>query len=165
MNMNPDIASDWKGQVLLHVKAVENDKPKKIVETMDPEIKKKAVDLGFFEKDEYNILCEVGQGITLPEADKKYKVMLSIEDHNWITEEPKETKGEYARWSCRSELLSWKMPRYDLAIFSKSEEELGLQRHYLRLYFYLVDEDNKPICFWHGILGDFINPNAQWKWI
>ena len=27
MNESPDLASDWKGFVLLHVKATENDKP------------------------------------------------------------------------------------------------------------------------------------------
>lgn len=36
MNSNPEIASDWKGMVLLHIAAEENDKPKKGMETMDP---------------------------------------------------------------------------------------------------------------------------------
>ena len=31
MNNNPEIASDWKGKVLLHIQATENDKPQKQV--------------------------------------------------------------------------------------------------------------------------------------
>lgn len=36
MNDNPDIASDWKGKVLMHIKAEENDKPRKAMEEADP---------------------------------------------------------------------------------------------------------------------------------
>lgn len=42
MNENPEIASDWKGMVLLHISAEENDKPKKGVTTMEPEIRTRA---------------------------------------------------------------------------------------------------------------------------
>ena len=65
MNENPDIASDWKGMVLMHIEAGENDKPRKGVETMDPEIVRSAEDLGFLGKDEetkedYELLVEIG---------------------------------------------------------------------------------------------------------
>ena len=78
MNENPDIASKWKGMVLLHIQAEANDKPKKSVETMDPEIKKNAEELGFLGEetgnDDYELMVEVGQGILLPEPDAYYKV-------------------------------------------------------------------------------------------
>ena len=132
---------------------------------MDPEIKKRAIAEKYFEKDEYNLICEIGQGITLPQADKKYKVQLSVEDYTWNTEEPKETKGEYARWSCRSEVLSWKLPKNEQSIFAKPAEQLGTLRNEMRIYIYLLDEDDIRICFWKGVLSDFIEADAKWKWI
>lgn len=29
----------------------------------------------------------------------------------------------------------------------------------------MLDTDDTPICFWHGMLSEFISKNAQWKWI
>lgn len=78
MNENPDLASDWKGHVLLHIGAKENDKPQKGVKTMDPEIKKRAVAEGYLKKEQYRVLIEIGQGITLPEPDKDYRVVVKI---------------------------------------------------------------------------------------
>ena len=66
MNDNPDIASDWKGKVLMHIHAEENDKPKKQKETADPELKNKARELGFLEEEDYELMVEIGQGVTLP---------------------------------------------------------------------------------------------------
>ena len=66
MNKNPNHASDWKGIVLLHIEAEENEKPKKTVETMNPEIKKAAIEKGFYDKEEHELLIEIGQGVTLP---------------------------------------------------------------------------------------------------
>ena len=60
MNKNPEVASDYKGIVLLHIEAEENEKPKKSVETMTPEIKKAAVEKGFYEKEEHELLIEIG---------------------------------------------------------------------------------------------------------
>lgn len=60
MNLNPDMASDWKGMVLLHIQAEENDKPKKLMEAMDPEIKKRAKEEGWFEPEDYEMIVEVG---------------------------------------------------------------------------------------------------------
>jgi len=40
MNANPEIASDWKGSILMHVATYENDKPKKGVEDIVDDSKK-----------------------------------------------------------------------------------------------------------------------------
>ena len=39
MDANPEIASDWKGSILMHISAIENDKPKKGVEDLSDEKK------------------------------------------------------------------------------------------------------------------------------
>lgn len=40
MNENPELASDWKGNILMHIEAVENDKPKKDVQPINDDKKK-----------------------------------------------------------------------------------------------------------------------------
>ena len=60
MNKNPDIASDWKGRVLLHIQSEELDKPKKGMEQMDPEVKKQAGAEGYFDLEPYEFLFEIG---------------------------------------------------------------------------------------------------------
>lgn len=136
MNENPEIASDWKGMVLFHISAVENDKPKKGIETMLPDIRKQALDFGFFEMDTYEMVIEIGQGVTLPVAETDYRVQVSVHNNDWKSAEPKEKKGEYVRWSCRSgdgnkakpdeSVIKWQIPKNPFSLFTgKSAESLG----------------------------------------
>ena len=90
MNENPEIASVWKGMVLMHFAAEETDKPKKGMVTMEPEIKRRAEELGYFETEAYELIFEVGQGITLPGKDSDYKVRITVQENSWSTELPKE---------------------------------------------------------------------------
>ena len=123
MNNNPEIASDWKGRVLLHIQAKENDKPMKTVSQMDPDIKKKAIELKYLEKEDYELMIEIGQGITLPEKDKDYRICVKVMDEEWVCEKPKEKKGEYVRWHSRSKVLKWKMPRNEYSVFTGKTKE------------------------------------------
>ena len=78
MNDNPEMASHWRGRMLLEISCVEEDKPKKGVEKLEPEIRAAAEAAGFFEEEEFEIWCEFGQGIALPETDKKYQARVTI---------------------------------------------------------------------------------------
>ena len=118
MNDNPDIASDWKGKVLMHIRAEENDKPKKAMEAADPELKQRAKELGFLEEEAYELMVEIGQGVTLPQEGKDYKVRVTVKDREWESGEPKEKKGQYYRWSCRSGVEQWKLPKNPFSEFS-----------------------------------------------
>ena len=60
MNDNPEIASHWRGRMLLEISCEECDKPKKGVEKLDPEIRAAAEAAGFFEEEEFEIWCEFG---------------------------------------------------------------------------------------------------------
>ena len=51
--------------------------------------------------DDYEFKIEIGQGITMPGKDAKYKIQVSVQNHDWISDVPKETKGEYMRWHQR----------------------------------------------------------------
>ena len=93
---------------------------------MDPDIKKKAIELKYLEKEDYELMIEIGQGITLPEKDKDYRICVKVMDEEWVCEKPKEKKGEYVRWHSRSKVLKWKMPRNEYSVFTgKTKEELG----------------------------------------
>ena len=165
MNDNPDIASDWKGKVLMHVHAEENDKPRKAMEQADAELKQRAKELGFLDEEEYELLVEIGQGVTLPQEDKDYKIRVTVKDREWESEVPKEKKGEYTRWSCRSPVLQWKLPKNPFSEFSLQEGEEPAMRHDYVVLIYLLDEDGKRICFWRGTLNEFRDVDAQWKWL
>lgn len=52
---------------------------------------------------QYEIICEIGSGICLPETNNKYKIRIAINDFNFSTEKPLESKNNYCRWNKRFE--------------------------------------------------------------
>lgn len=86
MNENPEIASNWKGRVLLQVTCHKTDKPVAKVCSIDPELVKEAQERLI--PQDYTILAEVGQGICLPEK-RKYKVKLIVGGKQFCTDEAK----------------------------------------------------------------------------
>jgi len=48
MNDNPEMASHWRGRILLEISMEPDDKPKKGCEKLEPEIRQAAEDAGFF---------------------------------------------------------------------------------------------------------------------
>lgn len=57
------------------------------------------------------------------------------------------------------------IPKNEFSVFTTDESKLVNFRNEYRVYIYLLDEDDKPICYWHGLLSDFREHNAQWRWI
>lgn len=80
MNDNPEMASHWRGRMLLEISCVEDDKPKKAVQKLDPEVRAKADEAGYFGEEEYEIWCEFGQGVALPKEGEKYHARLTVQD-------------------------------------------------------------------------------------
>ena len=107
MNDNPEMASHWRGRMLLEISSEECDKPKKGVEKLDPAVRDAAKEAGYYDDEEYEIWCEFGQGVALPKADEKYQVRLKVQDFKLQTTKLKEggdgSKGNYIRWSERFE--------------------------------------------------------------
>lgn len=58
MNSNPDVASTWKGRVLMQVTAEKTDKPTCLIETLDELDREKAEP--FLKPHEFEIIAEVG---------------------------------------------------------------------------------------------------------
>ena len=48
MNLNPEMASNWRGQVLINVVAKKEEKPKKLVQEMNKELVEKFKTSDFF---------------------------------------------------------------------------------------------------------------------
>lgn len=58
---------------------------------------------------EYDIIAEVGMGISLP-SDEKYSVMIKIADLELKTEQAVYQEGTYNRWNHRFKQQTIKVP-------------------------------------------------------
>ncbi len=98
MNENPEIASNWKGRILMQVTAEKTEKPLCLMRQLPKEEVEKAAVL--YQTHEFEVIAEVGQGVSLPTADK-YNVMIKIADLEMKTEKPVTSENTYNRWNCR----------------------------------------------------------------
>ena len=96
MNSNPELASTWKGRILIQVVAEKTEKPVIKVEDLPDEIVE--LSLPFLELREYEIIAEVGQGIALPAA-KNYTVRIKIGDYVLGTEKALFAENTYNKWN------------------------------------------------------------------
>ena len=80
MNDNPEIASTWKGRILMHISAYDTKAPEVKVAPLDPEFKVFAQKSGAYALEEYQVLVEFGSGICLPPGNKKYHLKVTIND-------------------------------------------------------------------------------------
>jgi hypothetical protein len=86
MNSNPEVASTWKGRILMQVTAEKTEKPQCLMQPCseaDIQLSKP-----YLKKHDYEIICEVGQGVSLPAANK-YTVMIKIGELEIKSAEPK----------------------------------------------------------------------------
>lgn len=75
MNDYPEIASTWKGRILMQVTSFETKNPEMKVAPLEAEIKNKLMKQGAFDYQEWECIIEFVTGISLPAA-KKYKLRL-----------------------------------------------------------------------------------------
>jgi hypothetical protein len=101
MNDNPEVGSAWKGRILMQIESVDSKHPERKEAVLEDTIKQQAISLGFFQEKEYEVIGEIGMGICLPSNSKQYKIKIKIGDFELITENPKEYKQGYCRWSER----------------------------------------------------------------
>ena len=102
MDENPECASAWMGRFLIHVECTEDKQPLRKVEKIDGSIKQKAIDLGFFNMNEYDLIADVGMGLCLPSYAETYTVKIKVAEHEFSTKgSPAEQKPGYNRWNQR----------------------------------------------------------------
>ena len=110
-----------------------------------------AIDAGYFNENEYEVIADVGLGICLP-GDESYKVKIKIGDFELTSSKPKESKKGYNRWS----------ERFNTTVMKSSFPsipEMG------KVLVYLMKGDY-PICFWKGEASEFLDPNpVKYRWI
>ena len=75
MNNFPETASTWKGRILMHISSYDDKNPEMKVAPLDSEFKNKVIEMGAFAYEEFEIIAEVGMGISLP-GEKSYKVRI-----------------------------------------------------------------------------------------
>ena len=148
MNENPEMASNWKGRIMIGFVAEKVEKPEMKIQKIPAEPVKESAQ--FADEREFEVIAEVGQGVSLPETEN-YKVKIRIADFEMETPKPVEKKENYCRWSHRFDRAVYKAPYTDVK---------SIQRAYV----YLMDGD-KAVCFHRLKVSDFTNPNPELEWL
>ena len=68
MNENPELASNWKGRILMQIECFETEKPVAKIINIDKEIVGDANQFKLTKN--YQMIAEVGQCVALPYTDK-----------------------------------------------------------------------------------------------
>lgn len=151
MDENPELGSSWKGRILMHVECKNADHPERRIQTLEEQVKQDAINLGFFNDKEYDIIAEVGMGICLPSNSSNYKVKIKINDFEMTTSDPKESKNGYNRWSERFVKQTIKTKYSNIAEMDN-------------IFIYLMD-GKYPICYWKGKVSEFMDPDPKQRWL
>lgn len=151
MNEQPEMGSSWKGRVLMQIEASDAKHPERKEQVLEETIKTNAIAYGFFQEHEFEVIAEVGMGISLPSNSKSYTVMIKIGDFEIQTESPKESKSGYNRWS----------ERFQKRVMKTVYPTIKQMEN---IFVYLMD-GSTPICFWKGKVSEFTDPNPKYRWI
>ena len=147
MNQIPEIASTWKGRILMQVTVEKSDKPEMKVRKVTDDVLNEAMKK--WEKIKYEIMAEISQGICLP--DMKLKVKLKIGEFELKTPSPKKYKNGFSFWNVRFGEKIWECPYPSVEAMPD-------------VWIYIMNGD-KPICFYRGKPEDFTDPNPDMVWV
>jgi len=82
--MVPEIASHWRGRILMQIAVEQTDKPQMKVKTHTDDVFQAAAN--YYQKKKYEIKASIAQGICLP--DKKLKVKFKIAEFEFMSSSP-----------------------------------------------------------------------------
>jgi hypothetical protein len=168
MNENPEVASFWKGRILMQVVAVKSDKPLLKVQDIKPEDVEKARPHLLDKK--FNIMVQVNAAIALPEENTKYEVVVRIGEHEIKTGPPPFNKGRYNRYNYRTIAPGSKdsKPETDkLVVYNApyiSISDMGSVFVYLRGKSGLTGSESN-ICYYRGKADKFTDKDPGIKWL
>lgn len=100
MNENPELASNWKGRVLMSIECYETEKPVAKVMFLEDDMIMKAKEYTLDRK--YQIIAEVGQAVALPYNDK-FSVKILCGGEVFETSKARVAKKDYNRFNERFE--------------------------------------------------------------
>ena len=118
---------------------------------MEPQIRTLAINSKFFELQDYDVIVEVGQGISLPNEKCEYTVKIKIGEFEIKTNEPLESAKGYNRWSFRS----------DQQLFRSNYRSIERMEH---VFVYLMQGDT-PVCYWKGNIVNYQNSEPKLRWV
>ena len=149
MNLNPDVASMWKGRIMMEIICEATDKPVAKIKEIDA-IEVKNSRSYCMAKNDYTVAIEVGQGVALPK-DKAYNLSFCIggaiiNTGNAINK----IKTNYNLYNF-GEIKTFQLQYQDLS-------DMG------RIIMTLND-GKSPICFHSEAITNYEEPNAEYKWI
>ena len=136
---------------MMQIEAEEAKHPERKEQVLEDTIKQQAISLGFFEEHEFEVIAEIGMGICLPSNSTKYKIKIKIGDFELTTDNPKESKHGYNRWS----------ERFEKTIMKTTYPNVEQMEN---IYVYLMD-GSYPICYWKGKVTEFLDPNPSYRWL
>lgn len=155
MNSNPEIASFWKGRILVQCIAEETEKPLLLVRNIDPDDVEAAKPC--HEMRRYGISCFFAGVSCLPEDNKEYRVSVRIADKEWSSGDPKVVKALYNRYNVGATAgdAIYEAPYMSIA-------DIGTIYIYLSHKFTLGGW--KRISYWRCNINQFADPNPKLKW-
>lgn len=148
MNENPELASNWKGRILMQIECSETEKPVAKVCKIDQEIVDDAN--AYKTNRKYQMIAEVGQAVALPYNDK-FSVKILVGGQEFLTGKAKVAKKDYNRFNERFESRIVSTPYSTI-------EEFGT-------VFVILLDDDKPICFYKDHIKNFTDPDADYRWV
>ena len=147
MNAIPEIASCFKGRILMQIAVEKTDKPQLKVANVDEETLSKAEK--YFPYYSYEVKFEISQGICLP--DTKLKVKLWIGEKELKSKSPKYYTNGYSFWNQRFDEQIWSFPYRTIENIAD-------------VFIYIMDGDN-PIWYYRGKASEFAEVNSLMKWV
>jgi len=107
MDAIPEIASAWRGRILMQVTAEETENPEMKVRRVDQDTIQNAAN--HFSLKWYDIKAEIRQGICLP-SESKYKIKIKIADFETVTEKPKKYSKGFCYWNHQFKAKRYECP-------------------------------------------------------
>jgi hypothetical protein len=148
MNESPELASNWKGRILMQIECEATEKPVAKVMPIEDELVMKAKEYTLDRK--YQIIAEVGQAVALPAHDK-YSVKIMVGGEVFETSKAKVAKKDYNRFNERFEARIVQKPYVSISDFDT--------------VFVVLMDDDKPICFYRDSIENYRDPNPEYKWV
>lgn len=101
MNVNPELASWWKGRILVQCVAEETTEPQLLVKKIDQEVIAKAEE--FLKPRDYNLQIYFAGALALPFDSKQYQVSVRIGEREWMSGIPPQAqiKKKYNRYNVK----------------------------------------------------------------
>ena len=147
MNNDPNEASCWKGRILVEYFTEDckypaykiRDLPQESVQRMEQVLSPR----------QYHMYCEIGSGVALPTTEK-YQIKVVLGKEEFKTGEAIKSGDSFCRWD----------KRFDKAL----DDTYQSLKRFPYLFVYLVNEDDKPVCFWKESVLNLQDERMPMNW-